>query len=113
VKTATLEKKFHSTSVDAAWRKRKSSPRALVAAKQWRLPKLEQYALAVAVAAVLLSACGDDDSGTEPKPAADGGSHMRGEYITVDGIRYTCIVYERMTGYAGAGGLWCERTEAG
>jgi len=67
-----------------------------------------------AVAVVLsLAGCGSDRDGGRASVSTGGDGTIRVVPVGAEGVVYRCLVYrERLAGgAAGAGGLWCERTE--
>lgn len=70
--------------------------------------------LLVLVCLVVLGACGRISGEKPGKPVGQTGTdNIRITTVEMRGNTYDCIVYDRKAGYAGMGGLWCERRAAG
>lgn len=52
---------------------------------------------------ISVAACGEHPGDPTGVP------NLSSVHITVDGIEFRCLIYDRKAGYAGMGGLWCER----
>lgn len=69
-----------------------------------------------AVAALALSGCSSNPTPPIPAPTAVGTSNENLEeatFVLSDGRKVTCIIYDRFSGYGGAGGLSCDWASVG
>ncbi len=64
--------------------------------------------------ALFVGACGDDGGSKSTEPprpeSTSTDASLRAETITISGVRYLCIVYEKFQ-VPGGGGLWCREVD--